>query len=236
MNVAAQASGPTTNPDPRRTGETVPAALGRVLSLVRQLIDYGKQLTATVQRRAGAPGFALFARPFGTADLALILARITSGLRRAAALEETLSRRAARGQDLTPAPIRLPSLRVPGAGRPIAAPDAHPNPPHADTTQDPRLVRLPTAEEIAADVRRRPVGAVIADICSELGIAPGHLDRAFWDEIHHAIVVYGGSLTRFFANLHARQSACGIGDYTDRAGLGWPAALPGSPDSTTGPP
>src|SRR4029077_20405902 len=49
--------------------------------------------------------------------------------------------------------------------------------PAPDPTEDPRLARLPTEEEIAEAVRRRPIGAVIVDICCDLGIAPGRLDR-----------------------------------------------------------
>jgi hypothetical protein len=97
MSAAAQPPTPTTNPDPLRGNTAMPAALGRVLLLVRKLIDYGTQLAGAIQQRAAAPGFALFASPFGTADLAVILARITNGLRRAAALEARLCRRAARG-------------------------------------------------------------------------------------------------------------------------------------------
>src|ERR1700686_1861924 len=99
MSAVAQAPPLTTEPDPPRANAAMPAALGRVIGLVRRLIDYGKQLAGTVQQRAAAPGFALFARPFGTADLAAVLARITNGLRRAAALEARLCQRAARGRD-----------------------------------------------------------------------------------------------------------------------------------------
>ncbi len=60
-----------------------------------------------------------------------------------------------------------------------------------------RLARLPTEAEIAAEIRRRPIGAVIADICQDLGIMPGHLDREFWDELRHAIIMYGGGLVCF---------------------------------------
>jgi len=42
-----------------------PSRSGRLLSLVRQLIDFGKQLAATL--RSNPP-------PFGTGDIALILA------------------------------------------------------------------------------------------------------------------------------------------------------------------
>ena len=128
---AAQAPDPTTEPDPPRAGADTPTRLGRVLSLVRKLIDYGRQLAGTVQQRATTPGFALFARPFGTADLAVILTRITNGLRRAAALEARLCQRAARGKDLTVAPIRLPTIRVPGAhtaGRAAGMPSPNPSP------------------------------------------------------------------------------------------------------------
>jgi hypothetical protein len=232
MSAAAQPPAPTTDPDPHRAAAGMPTAIGRVLRLVRKLIDFGKQLAGTVQQRAAAPGFALFARPFGTADLAIILARITSGLRRAAALEARLCQRAARGQDLTPTPIRLPATSGPRAARQVAPPDAQPEPQRADPAEDSRLARLPTEEEIAAEVRRRPVGAVIADICRDLGIAPGHLDRAFWDEITHAIMMYGGSLAGFLRDLFARRS----GDLSDRAVPGWPAAPPRLPALATGPP
>ncbi len=210
--------------------------LGRVLSLVRKLIDYGKQLAGTVQQRAAAPGFDLFAKPFGTADLAAILARITNGLQRAVALEARLCQRAASGQDLTSASIRLPAARGPRTARQVAPPDARPEPQPADHTEDPRLARLPTEEKIAAEVRRRPVGAVIADICRDLGITPGQLDRAFWDELSHAIIAYGGSLAGFLGNLRRRLFAFGSGGHSDRADPGWPAAPPRLLAPATGPP
>jgi hypothetical protein len=236
MSASTQPPAPVTEPNPPRASPGIPGAIGRVLSLVRRLIDYGKQLAGTVQQRATAPNFALFARPFGTADVAVILARITNGLRRAAALETKLCRRAARGQDLAPAPIRLPAARAPRPTRQVAPPAAQPNPPPADPGEDPRLARLPTEEEIAAEVRRRPVGAVIVDICRDLGIAPGHLDRAFWDEINHAIMMYGGSLARFFTNLHERLFACFSGEHSGRPDPGWPAAPQRLPAPATGPP
>ena len=208
--------------------------------LVRKLIDYGKQLAGTVQQRAAAPDFALFAKPFGTADLAAILARITNGLRRAAALEARLCQRAARGQDLTPAPIRMPAARGPRSARP--SPDAQPEPQPANQTQDPRLARLPTEAEIAAEVRRRPVGAVIVDICRDLGITPGQFDRAFWDELSLAIIDYGGSLAGFLGDLNRRLFVFCSGDHTGRADQYGPRHLrdrrhqpPVRPDADPGP-
>ena len=210
----------------------MPSRIGRVLNLVRRLIDYGRQLAATVHQRAAGPDFAHFARPFGTADLAVILARITDGLRRAAALEATLCRRAARGQDLTPSPIRVPAAHGPRPARQVAPPGAQPGSQPAENAEHPRLARLPTDQEIAAEVRRRPVGAVIADICRDLGIAPGQLDRAFWDELSHAIISYGGSLAGFLGNLSRRLF--GAADDTGRADPLWSAAPLRSP--TTRPP
>jgi hypothetical protein len=225
MPAADQTAAPTPDPDPSRANPTTPTALGRVLRLVRKLIDYGKQLTNTVQQRVTAPGFALFAKPFGTADLAMILDRITGGLRRAAALEASLAQRAARNQDLAPTPIRTPAARGPGTTRQPSPPKPQPEPQPAD----PRLARLPTEAEIAAEVRRRPIGAVIADICRDLGITPGQLDRAFWDEISHAIIVYGGSLARFLGDLNRRLFTFVPGDHAASADPAWPAASPRPP-------
>jgi hypothetical protein len=239
MSAAAQAPAPTTAPGAHRADADVPGAIGRVLSLVRRLIDYGRQLAETVQQRASVPGFVQFARPFGTADLGVILARITCGLRRAAALEARLCRHAARGKDLTPAPIRLPAARAPRPARPVTRPEAQ----SANPTNGPHLARLPTEEQIAARlatgldpvVRRRPVGAVIADICHDLGITPGQLDRAFWEELSHAIIAYGGSLAGFLGNLNRRLFTFGSGDHSDRADPLWPAAPPRLPTPATGP-
>ncbi len=139
------------------------------------------------------------------------------------------------GQDLTPAPIRLPVTHGPRPARQVAPPDAQPEPQRADPAEDPRLARLPTEQEIAAEVRRRPVGAVIVNICRDLGIAPGHLDRAFWDELSHAIIMYGGSLAGFLGNLHKRLFAFAPAP-SDRPESGWPAAPPRLPALATGPP
>ena len=104
--------------------------------------------------------------------------------------------------------------------------------------EDPRLARLPTEEEIAAQMRRRPIGAVIVDICCDLGIAPGHLDRPFWDEISHAVIMYGGNLVRLFNDLSERLWAFGPSDLSDHAEPGWPAPPPPQRSSVpaTGPP
>ena len=228
MAAAAATPVPTKDPDPSRTDANTPTRIGRLLGVLRRLIDYGKQLATTVRQRAASPDFHLLARPFGTADLAVILARISAGLRRAAALESRLCACAARGRDLTPAPARPPALRGPCPARPAA--------PHPAAVEAPRLAPLPPAEEIAAAVRRRPVGAVIVDICRDLGITPGNCDRGVWDELAHAIITYGGSLAGFFDTLCRRLSAFGSADGTTGADAAWPTALPRLPALATGPP
>lgn len=229
MSAAAQAPVPTMAPDPSGANASMPARIGRVLSVLRKLIDYGKQLATAIQQRVGAPGCAFLARPFATADLAVILARITSGLLRAAALEAGLCRRAARGRDLTPTSLRPTALYRPRPPRQVAPPNSLP----ADAAEDRRLARLPTEEAIAAEVRRRPVGAVIVDICRDLGIRPGDCDRAFWDELCHAIIAYGGSLAGFLNGPNRWLTAHGSDDQADPT---WPPAPPRPPPLATGPP
>jgi hypothetical protein len=211
----------------------MPAALGRVLGVLRKLIDYGKQIAVAVQQSTTTAGFIHLARPFGTADLATILARITNGLRRAAALEAALLKRAARGQDLTPTPFR--AVRTPRPASQVAPPDPQP----AEPTEHPSLARLPTEAEIAAEIRRRPIGAVIVDICHDLGITPGQFDRAFWDELSISIIAYGGSLAGFVTNLHKRLSAfafANLADHPGQAAPPYPAPPPRHPALATGPP
>jgi hypothetical protein len=79
---------------------------------------------------------------------------------------------------------------------------------------------MPTPEQIAAQVRRRPIGAVIADICRDLGITPSH---KLWRTLQSAIIRYRGNYTRLIIDMLDRVFP-----------LPAPAArLPSSPRSTT---
>ena len=88
------------------TAAPKPSRAGRLICLVRQLIDYGRQLAATLRNNQ---------HPFSASDIALILARITRGLLRAEALEARIIRTAAK-LDAEPAPPRS-SLPPPIATR-----------------------------------------------------------------------------------------------------------------------
>jgi hypothetical protein len=165
-----------------------PNRFSGLLTLVRQLIDYRRQLATTLRSNP---------HPLGAADIAEILARITRGLLRAEALEARLIRSTAH-PDPAPVPPRAPSRRQ--------SPPARPAAPPTDTAASsealvPRLdpgVCLPTPAQIAAEVRRRPIGAVIADICRDLGIMPNH---PLWRELQLVIIRHGGSLARLVKDI-----------------------------------
>ena len=172
---AAATPNPTAQPDANPVADKGSRA-GRLLDLVRKLIDYGKEIAGTLRERAST-GLGFDAFRFGTRDLTLILARITRGLHLATALEERVLQNAAR-LDAEPAASPAPSRHRPRAAQPAAR-----RAPEADTL----LAHLPTPEQIAAEVRRRPIGAVIAEICHDLGIMPRPSAMARIAVRHHPI-------------------------------------------------
>src|SRR5271166_3456131 len=199
MSTAATAPGPTTQPAPWPASTDRRGCLARLLGLVRKLIDHGKQLAAAVGQRSLSNDPVLTGCRFGTSDIALILSRITLALHRATALEARLLRRAAQ-PDPKPRPSGASSPRT------LRAPREAPQEP---AEADPRLAGLPTPEQIAARhatgldpvVRRRPIGAVIADICRDLGIMA---DYPLWRELRLAITLHGGSLTGLVTDMFKR--------------------------------
>jgi hypothetical protein len=207
-------------PDPVAPGDK-PGRFGRLVDLVRKLIDYGKELAATLQQRTTSD-LAPVTLPFGTGDIGLILARITRGLLRASALEARVVELAAAAHpDAPPKPPRAPAQRAPRAPQPAAVKPAG--------EANPRLARLPTPEQIAAEVRRRPVGAVIVDICRDLGITPSH---PLWRELCRAVMLHGGSLVALFKDICDRVLPIrGRG-----RSAATPAALPAPAAAGTGPP
>ncbi len=93
-----------------------------------------------------------------------IVALVQRGIMRAVGLEAMLVRRAQRGQDLVIlAALTRATRKAPPA---ILLPKAE--------SPDPTLTLggIPTAQEIAAEVRRHPIGRTIAAICLDLGISP----------------------------------------------------------------
>ncbi|HXA24860.1 MAG TPA: hypothetical protein VNW90_21445 [Acetobacteraceae bacterium] len=194
MSAAANPPDPTSQPAPWPASTDRRGNLTRLLGLVRKLIDYGKDLATAVRERGLTDRPAGASARFGTSDIALILSRIAAALLRADALEARLLRSAAR-PDPKPRPPRAPSQRAPRAARQQAEPAAPP---------DPCLARLPTPEQIAAEIRRRPVGAVLVDICRDLGIMADH---PLWREVQMAIIAHGSGLGAFFKDMFQRAFA-----------------------------
>ena len=178
------------DPQPDPAAAAAPTRTGRLLGLVRKLIDYGKGLASTLQQRPSAETLFDVTRRFGTISIALILARITRGLRIAAALEARLANRAARPEQSL-ATTRAPSPRRPSAARLT--------PQHQNDSA--LLNALPTAEEIAAQLRHRSIGAVLVGICGDLGIVPAH---PLWQEVKLALIENSGSLVALVKDVFKR--------------------------------
>jgi hypothetical protein len=143
----AQPSTPDPHQDQPATGTAAASRTGHLLGLVRFLIGYGKQLATTLQQRTATTDLSGIIRNFGTIDIADIIARITRGLLRAAALETKLDQRLAR-QQAAAANLTAASCREPRAPRPTNR--------SASVPDDPGIAHLPTPEAIAAEIRRRP--------------------------------------------------------------------------------
>ncbi len=228
-HTATLTAGLVTPPDPARDrdGRPVPERIAEILDIAGILAAYGRHLADTIEHRAVWRGFATIAQFFGTAVIAVILPHLRRGIMRAVALERVLLARAARRRDLV---ILAPRVHAPRAAAPPAPPPAEPppeplgasaaEPPPAEAppAQPPaRPVRpiglrepltldtMPSMEDIEAEVRRRPVGQTIADICRDLGVAPTLCEGGFWNRLFDAIRWYRGSLGNVVLDMRRRE-------------------------------
>lgn len=175
---------PTTADRPKDPAQRDPET-GRLLGLVRALLDCGLAMVAALrERNAEAPPVAIALR-FGTLSLALIITRITRGLMIAEALEARLLRR--RPPAARPAERREPT--TPRTRRPA---NRTPKRPEIDEAAE-LLGALPSARDIADRIRNRSVGAVIIEICRDLGISATH---PLWPQIADVIRYHRGNLWR----------------------------------------
>jgi len=170
-----------------------------VVGLIRQLIDFGQQLAAAFHQPE-IPNPVTAATRFGADTIPAILARIARGLLRAQVLYDRLLRCAARPERK---PRSTPTPHQPRASRP--APLCL-----AATAPDP--AQPATAEQIAAEDRRRPIGAVVADICRDLGIMPRH---PLWRDVMRALGLHRGNAVALFNDALERLFS----------GPGWQAAM-----------
>ena len=204
----------------------MPEGIADVLIIVRILLGYGFHLAKTLEHRAVARGFATVAQFFGTARVAAIRWRLARGLLRAMALERVLLARAARGRDLVrlqprqyaprPAPA-VPANAMAEPERPMPAPVRRPDP---DEAFDPDT--LPTIEQLQAEIRRRPIGRALADICSDLGVSPSLCDGNLWFAITCALMWYRGNLPRLMKEFRRREVHFCNTEADRNPALGWP--------------
>jgi hypothetical protein len=162
MPDARTATTPDAPPDPNPPGAAKESRVGRILALVRKLIDYGRELATTLHGRDPAT----HARHFGTSDIALILVRITQGLHRARALEERLVRNATR-LDAPHRPQPTPTQHKPRTTQPTgtaATPDG-PVPGLTRGSACPRPSRSPHRSVVARSAPSSPISAGISASC-----------------------------------------------------------------------
>lgn len=149
-----------------------------LLGLIDRLCGFGHALTETLRRRDPADGpTAAIAWTFASLSLALILTRITRGLRIAEALQARIIRRARH--------LDAPSPRVRGALK-RSRPPRSPHAPHDEAAE---LANPPSAREIAERIRHKSIGNVIVEICRDLGIDREH---PMWREVMEAIAANDG--------------------------------------------
>jgi hypothetical protein len=189
MLDAAILSEPTPTPDTDRAAirKAVPPGIAQVLYVVRFLISYACHIAATAEKCSVRGDISPVSIPFPKCiDICALIIRVARGLKRALALQEMLEQRAATGADIEPVE-RRPHPHAGGSRRGSGAPD-----------KQPKAERLPSAAEIAAELQRRSIGAIVADICHDIGIVPSDLTDEQWDALQWVIHEYGGNLLRLW--------------------------------------
>ena len=208
------------NPQPGQPAHpaqgAAPSTSAHLLSLVHILIAFGRNLARTLVSHPSAQTLHAFTRVFGTRDIAAIINRIIRGLRLAEALEQRLIRTA---RQIDNPRIRLAIPRAPRQQDPAAT-----KPP-----AEPDLPSLPTVEEIAEQIRRRPIGAVLADICRDLGITTAH---PAWSQIFLAVGIHRGNVVRLLQDMVHRIGAPLLLEAPSHQ----PPDTPFGPTPATGPP
>jgi len=190
-------SEPTPPPGTSRTARTtVPPGIGLVLNVLRLLISYACHIAAKAEECAVRGDLSPVNPSFGKSiTFEALIIRVARGLRRALMLQEMLLERAATGCDIEPVERR--------------------HHPHAggsrnggqDGDKPPKVERLPSGEEIAAELQRRSIGAIVADICHDIGIAPEDITTEQWHALQDVINGYGGALLKLWPAMRNRIEA-----------------------------
>ena len=197
-------------PDPAQDhpATTLPNNIAVILHAVCILLDHGRHLIDTVRQRATVPNFNAIAACFGTGNLSTILAHLNRGVLRLMALERVLLARAATGQDVDFVERHLRTTESQPAQSVIepAARKRAPRPSRPAGWDDPELF-MPTLADLERQVRRRPIGRTIHDICLDLGVVPGFCHSRFWSELFDIITYFGGSIDQLMRVKTRRREA-----------------------------
>lgn len=182
MSAPASTAALAQPPDPRQDQAHTPARTARLRHILRKLIAHAEDLTWDLTRRPTGMAVLWITVRFASKDIPLILARITRGLRLAAALHATLprpqrehQRENQREQPAQPAPAERKRRTRP---TPQSGNHANPGAP----------IALPTSKEIAAQLRNRPIGEILTEICLALGILT---TDPLWRELESVLLENG---------------------------------------------
>jgi hypothetical protein len=193
----------------------MPARIAALLHTVCILLGFGHHLAETAKQRSASTDFNAIAVCFGTGRLYAILAHLQRGILRATALQNVLLARAARGRDVSCAAPRERATATPSV--PADPPAEHAA--DADVTRKAaaRVSRpagwndaelfMPTLKELEAQVRRRPIGRTLVEICLDLAVVPGFCTGSFWNVLFESIRSHGGSIPALMQEKDRREKA-----------------------------
>ena len=199
MSAPASTAALAQPPDPRQDQAHTPARTARLRHILRKLIAHAEDLTWDLTRRPTGMAVLWITVRFASKDIPLILARITRGLRLAAALHATLprpqrehQRENQREQPAQPAPAERKRRTRP---TPQSGNHANPGAP----------IALPTSKEIAAQLRNRPIGEILTEICLALGILT---TDPLWRELESVLLENGADCDRIAQDSRDRIDLC----------------------------
>ena len=259
MPNPATAPAEARQPDPHRavSARLDPAAAGKILRLLHTLVIYGKNVVQRLRQQRDPldiPWYPFLTVIFGTTNPAEVTLIVIRGLLRAVALQARLHhllplplREGAGGRgpgrddpwlaEMTTSPQANQQTHPRQSRRRPAAPVIPAGWPAGDSSND----RLPTPEEdmfadIIAEDQDRPLGAILFDICRDLGIVPEQMDPATWAELRRAISLHGADPTPLVGRKSEAHSAAATNQLTIIFPP-WPTLSPHSPTpACTGPP
>ena len=235
MSASASTAALAQSPDPHQDQADTPART-RLRHILRKLIAHAEHLTWDLTRRPTGMAVLWITVRFATKDIPLILARITRGLRLAAALHATLPRPQREHQREHQREQPAPAERK-RRTRPTPQSCNHELCNHADSGAP---IALPTSEEIAAQLRNRPIGEILTEICLALGILT---EDPLWRELESVLLENGADCDRIAQDSRDRIDLCNTilppGFFPSKMQPPQPAPAPepaGSAPAATGPP